>query len=173
MRTSLHQVYTPTPHHHSLNTTVTYLSLRNCYPNYNIPSIFRNRIERNAYVIAVAQPPHQPRHQPGASASAAAPNADSASSGSSSRSITGSAATPNADLASSGSSSRITGKKRKAPCRRGGDEAVEQLVDLTEIRKRRKVTTDRRYNKKYAENNIRYAKQVVQWLVVVAKTSNL
>ena len=43
-------------------------------------------------------------------------------------------------------------------------------MDLTEIRKRRKVTTDRRYNKKYAENNIRYAKQVVQWLVAVGKT---
>ena len=166
MRTSLHQVYTPTPHHHSLNTTVTYLSLRNCYPTVRD---FTEIESRGTHVIAVAQPPHQP----GASASAAAPNADSASSGSSSRSITGSAATPNADLASSGSSSRITGKKRKAPCRRGGDEAVEQLVDLTEIRKRRKVTTDRRYNKKYAENNIRYAKQVVQWLVVVAKTSNL
>lgn len=155
MRTSLHQVYTPTPHHHSLNTTVTYLSLRNCYPNYTVRGgLAFSEIEsiesRGTHVIAVAQPERpargaQPPHQPGASASAAAPNADSVSSGSSSRSITGSAATPNADLASSGSSSRITGKKRKAPCRRGGDEAVEQLVDLTEIRKRRKVTTDRLY----------------------------
>ena len=85
-----------------------------------------------------------------------------------------SAADPNINAASSEPSLlSITGKKRRAPRRRGGDEAVEQLVDLTEIRKRRKVTTDRRYNKKYAENNIRYAKQVVQWLVVVAKTSNL
>jgi len=112
------------------------------------------------------------------SASAAAPNADAASSESSSRSITGSAAAPNADAASSESSSEsssgsITGRKRKAPRRRGGDEAVAQLVDLTEISKRRKVTTARRYNKKYAENNIRYAKAVVQWLVLVGRTSNL
>ena len=46
-------------------------------------------------------------------------------------------------------------------------------VSPTEIRKRRKVTTDGRYNKKYVVNNIRYAKQVVQWLVAVAKTSTL
>ena len=45
-------------------------------------------------------------------------------------------------------------------------------VSPTEIRKRRKVTTDGRYNKKYVVNNIRYAKQIVQWLVAVAKISN-
>ena len=82
------------------------------------------------------------------------------------------AADPNA--ASSNSSSRsIVGQKRKAPRRRGGDEAVAQLVDLTEISKRRRVTTETRYNKKYAENNIRYAKEVIKWLVLVGKTSNL
>ena len=84
------------------------------------------------------------------------------------------AADPNADVASSDPSSRrIIEKKRKAPRRRGGDEAVAQLVDLTEISKRRRVTTDRRYNKKYAENNIRYVKEVIKWLVLVGKTSNL
>ena len=82
------------------------------------------------------------------------------------------AADPNA--ASSNSSPRsIVGKKRKAPRRRGGDEAVAQLVDLTEISKRRRVTTETRYNTKYAENNIRYAKAVIQWLALVGKTSNL
>ena len=105
---------------------------------------------------------------PSPSASATAPDADAASS------ITGSAAAPNADAASSESSSRsITGRKRKAPRRRGGDEPLEQLVDLTEIRKRRKVTTQNRYNKNYAANNLRYAKQVVQWLVLVGRISNL
>ena len=80
----------------------------------------------------------------------------------------------NANAASSDSSSQIiTSKKRKAPRRSCGDEAVAQLVHLTEISKRRNVTTDRRYNKKYAENNIRYAKEVIQWLVLVRKTSNL
>ena len=168
MRTSLHQVYTPTPHHHSLNTTVTYLSLRNCYPNYTVGILQKsNREERmsspslSPRISRAHQPPlpllmpirrHQDPHHEVSPAPLPLlmpiwrhqdPHHES------------------------------TGKKRKAPCRRGGDEAVEQLVDLTEIRKRRKVTTDRRYNKKYAENNIRYAKQVVQWLVVVAKTSNL
>ena len=86
------------------------------------------------------------------------------------------AADPNANVASTNSSSRsIVGKKRKAPRRRGGDEAVAQLVDLTEISKRRRVTTDRKCNKKYeyAENNIRYAKEVIKMLVLVGKTSNL
>ena len=35
------------------------------------------------------------------------------------------------------------------------------------------MTTDTRYNQKYAENNIRYAKAVIQWLALVGKTSNL
>ena len=85
-----------------------------------------------------------------------------------------SAADPNINAASSESSSRsITGKKRRAPRRRGGDEPLAQLVDLTEISKRRKVTTQNRYNKEYAANNLRYAKQVVEWLVLVGKISNL
>ena len=70
----------------------------------------------------------------------------------------------------------LSAKKRKAPRRRGGDEAVAQLVDLTEISRRRRVTTDTRYNQKYAENNITYAKEVIEWLVLVylvGKTSNL
>ena len=46
-------------------------------------------------------------------------------------------------------------------------------MDLTEIRKRRKVTTQNRYNKEYAANNLRYAKQVVEWLVLVGRISNL
>jgi len=57
--------------------------------------------------------------------------------------------------------------------RRGGDEPLAQLVDLTETSKRRKVTTQNRYNKEYAANNLRYAKQVVEWLVLVGKISNL
>ena len=85
-----------------------------------------------------------------------------------------SAADPNINAASSEPSLlSITGKKRRAPRRRGGDEALAQIVDLTEIRKRRKVTTHNRYNKTYAANNLRYAKQVVQWLVLVGKISNL
>ena len=44
------------------------------------------------------------------------------------------AADPNVNAASSDSSPRsIVGRKRKALRRRGGDEAVAQLVDLTEI----------------------------------------
>ena len=38
------------------------------------------------------------------------------------------------------------------------------------------MTTDTRYNQKYAENNITYAKEVIEWLVLVylvGKTSNL
>ena len=92
----------------------------------------------------------------------------------SSSTLSASAADPNINAASSESSSRsIASKKRRAPRRRGGDEPLEQLVDLTEIRKRRKVTTQNRYNKNYAANNLRYAKQVVQWLVLVGKISNL
>ena len=85
-----------------------------------------------------------------------------------------SAADPNINAASSESPSRsITRKKRRAPRRRGGDEPLAQLVDLTEISKRRKVTTQNRYNKEYAANNLRYAKQVVEWLFLVGKISNL
>ena len=84
------------------------------------------------------------------------------------------AADPNADVASSDPSSRrIIEKKRKAPRRRGGDEPLAQLVDITEISKRRKVTTQNRYNKEYAANNLRYDKQVVGWLVLVGRISNL
>ena len=67
----------------------------------------------------------------------------------------------------------LSAEKGKAPRRRGGDEAVAQLVDLTEISKHQRVTTDTRYNQKYAENNIRYAKEVIKRLVLVGKTSNL
>ena len=64
MRTSLHQVYTPTPHHHSLNTTVTYLSLRNCYPNY-IPSGILQKSNREERMSSPSLSPRISRaHQP-------------------------------------------------------------------------------------------------------------
>ena len=64
----------------------------------------------------------------------------------------------------------LSAEKGKAPRRRVADEAVAQLVDLTEISKHQRVTTDTRYNQKYAENNIRYAKEVIEWLILVGNT---
>ena len=67
MRTSLHQVYTPTPHHHSLNTTVTYLSLRNCYPNYTVRGGFAfSEIESSNREERMSSPSPSPGAQPGA-----------------------------------------------------------------------------------------------------------
>ena len=79
----------------------------------------------------------------------------------------------NAPVSLQGPSSSSNTRKRKAPRRRGGDEPLAQLVDLTEIKKRRKTTTRQRYNKAYARRCVNSAKEIIEWLVTVEKTGNL
>ena len=50
---------------------------------------------------------------------------------------------------------------------------MEQLMDMHEISRHRDMTVSQRYSKRYAAANIRYAKEVISWLVRMKRTVNL
>ena len=50
---------------------------------------------------------------------------------------------------------------------------MEQLMDMHEISRHRDMTVNQRYSQRYAAANIRYATEVISWLVRMKRTSNL